>query len=144
MIAEYDHATRSAVSGAIEQLHVHSRRLNVTECGCDKDAAQHCSCDQRPIFMNTRGRHGRQGTQGTLMRALAKLVNTNPVDLICCLLALISNDSVDQLVKFNKMLNGPRSSSNGNNIYLKNLLRNHAKFYIILEMLRCTRDRNLQ
>lgn len=99
-------------SGAVEQLRVHSRRLNVPvfERGYDKDAAGIAS--EAISFAKTNkfdvvlvDTAGRMQDKEPLMRALAKLVNTNPVDLVLFVgEALVGNDGVDQLVKFNKAL----------------------------------------
>lgn len=99
-------------SGAVEQLRVHSRRLDVPvfERGYDKDAAGIAA--EAIAFAKTNkfdvvlvDTAGRMQDKEPLMRALAKLVNTNPVDLVLFVgEALVGNDGVDQLVKFNKAL----------------------------------------
>lgn len=99
-------------SGAVEQLLVHSRRLDVPvfDRGYGKDAAgiaaeaiAHAK-DQKydVVLVDTAGR---MQDNKPLMVALAKLVNTNPVDLVLFVgEALVGNDGVDQLVKFNEAL----------------------------------------
>ncbi len=98
-------------SGAVEQLRVHSRRLGVPvfERGYGKDAAAiaaeaiaFAKGQYDVVLVDTAGR---MQDNEPLMRALAKLVNVNPVDLVLFVgEALVGNDGVDQLVKFNKAL----------------------------------------
>ncbi|EAL68875.1 signal recognition particle receptor alpha subunit [Dictyostelium discoideum AX4] len=99
-------------SGAIEQLKTHADRLNVHlfERGYSKDAA---SVAQDAIaFAKDTGYDvvlidttGRMQNNEPLMKALSKLVNQNNVDLVLFVgEALVGNDGVDQLTKFDKSL----------------------------------------
>ncbi|GAM19573.1 hypothetical protein SAMD00019534_027480, partial [Acytostelium subglobosum LB1] len=99
-------------SGAIEQLKTHAERLNVEvfERGYGKDAAaiageaiQHArETDHDVVLIDTTGR---MQNNEPLMRALSKLVNQNTIDLVLFVgEALVGNDGVDQLVKFDKSL----------------------------------------
>eukprot|EP00026_Physarum_polycephalum_P005169 Phypoly_transcript_05199.p1 GENE.Phypoly_transcript_05199~~Phypoly_transcript_05199.p1 ORF type:complete len:609 (+),score=172.80 Phypoly_transcript_05199:71-1897(+) len=99
-------------SGAVEQLRVHSRRLDVPvyDRGYGKDAAgiaaeaiSYAKDNNFDVVMVDTA--GRMQDNKPLMVALAKLVNTNPVDLVLFVgEALVGNDGVDQLVKFNEAL----------------------------------------
>lgn len=104
-------------SAAIEQLMVHARNLDVElfHCGYGKsggkdDPASVCKqAIQKAtkegydvVVVDTAGRM--QGNQVS-MKELAKLVGTNDPDLVLFVgEALVGNDSVDQLVRFNQGL----------------------------------------
>jgi signal recognition particle receptor subunit alpha len=99
-------------SGAVEQLRVHCDRLKVQlfERGYGKDAAgiamdaiNYAKDNKFDVVMIDTA--GRMQDNEPLMRALAKLVTMNKVDLVLFVgEALVGNDGVDQLVKFNKAL----------------------------------------
>eukprot|EP01103_Thecamoeba_quadrilineata_P013220 TRINITY_DN3600_c0_g1_i1.p1 TRINITY_DN3600_c0_g1~~TRINITY_DN3600_c0_g1_i1.p1 ORF type:complete len:636 (+),score=152.31 TRINITY_DN3600_c0_g1_i1:25-1908(+) len=99
-------------SGAIEQLQVHSKRLNVPlyNRGYGKDPAGVAKEGIR--LAKDRGDNvvlidtaGRMQDNLPLMQALAKLVQVNNPDLIVFVgEALVGNDAVDQLTKYNKSL----------------------------------------
>jgi len=105
-------------AGAVEQLKTHCRRLEATtgvnvplfERGYEKDpaavamegmrAAKKAGCDV--LLVDTAGR---MQDNKPLMEALSKLIDVNNPDL--CLFvgeALVGNDAVDQLKKFNQWL----------------------------------------
>ena len=99
-------------AGAVEQLRTHCKRLGVPlfERGYEKDpanvaaeaikAAARQKCDV--VLVDTAGR---MQDNEPLMRALAKLINTNEPDLVLFVgEALVGNDAVDQLTKFNERL----------------------------------------
>ena len=99
-------------AGAVEQLRTHCKRLNVPlfERGYEKDpanvaaeaikAASRQKCDV--VLVDTAGR---MQDNEPLMRALAKLINVNEPDLVLFVgEALVGNDAVDQLSKFNERL----------------------------------------
>lgn len=99
-------------SGAVEQLKTHCARLNVPlyERGYEKDpakvafegakAAQRAGCDV--LLVDTAGR---MQDNEPLMRALSNLINLNQPDLVLFVgEALVGNDAVDQLTKFNRRL----------------------------------------
>ena len=99
-------------AGAVEQLRTHCKRLGVPlfERGYEKDpanvaaeaikAAARQKCDV--VLVDTAGR---MQDNEPLMRALAKLINTNEPDLVLFVgEALVGNDAVDQLSKFNERL----------------------------------------
>ena len=99
-------------SGAVEQVRVHSQRLGLSlyARGYEKDpakvageairAAQKEGCDV--VLVDTAGR---MQNNEPLMRAIASLVSMNNPDLVLFVgEALAGNDSVDQLVHFNKAL----------------------------------------
>jgi signal recognition particle receptor subunit alpha len=99
-------------SGAVEQLKTHCARLNVPlfERGYEKDpakvafegakAAQRAGVDV--LLVDTAGR---MQDNEPLMRALSNLINLNQPDLVLFVgEALVGNDAVDQLSKFNKRL----------------------------------------
>ncbi|EFA77080.1 signal recognition particle receptor alpha subunit [Heterostelium album PN500] len=99
-------------SGAIEQLKTHAERLNVEvfERGYGKDAASIAgeaidyarATNHDVVLIDTTGR---MQNNEPLMRALSKLVNQNTIDLVLFVgEALVGNDGVDQLVKFDKSL----------------------------------------
>jgi signal recognition particle receptor subunit alpha len=99
-------------SGAIEQLKTHATFLGIPlyERGYNKDAAA-VAMDgisrakregQNVILIDTAGR---MQDNEPLMRALSKLINTNAPDLVLFVgEALVGNDAVDQLTKFNRCL----------------------------------------
>ncbi|GLT66457.1 hypothetical protein SLA2020_388220 [Shorea laevis] len=78
-------------SGAVEQLRTHARRLQeATSNGSDV------------VLVDTAGR---MQDNEPLMRALSKLINLNNPDLVLFVgEALVGNDAVDQLSKFNQKL----------------------------------------
>ncbi|KAK9815382.1 hypothetical protein WJX72_002707 [[Myrmecia] bisecta] len=99
-------------SGAVEQLRTHCTRLQVPlyERGYEKDpakvafeaikAAERNGCDV--VMVDTAGR---MQDNEPLMRALANLINLNNPDLVLFVgEALVGNDAVDQLTKFNQRL----------------------------------------
>lgn len=99
-------------SGAIEQLRTHAKALGVTvyDRGYNRDAAsvakfaiaQAAAEGQDVILVDTAGR---MQDNHPLMVSLAKLITVNNPDLILFVgEALVGNDSVDQLVKFNRCL----------------------------------------
>jgi signal recognition particle receptor subunit alpha len=99
-------------SGAVEQLAVHCRNLDVPlfQQGYGNDAAtiaqfavkQAAKDGQEVVLIDTAGR---MQDNERLMQALAKLVSVNRPDLILFVgEALAGNDSVDQLTKFNQAL----------------------------------------
>eukprot|EP00741_Cyanophora_paradoxa_P001760 tig00000073_g1707.t1 len=99
-------------SGAVEQLKVHSRKLGVPlfERGYGKDAAAIAqsaiaSAKESGVDCVLVDTAGRMQDNEPLMRALAKLVHQNKPDLILFVgEALVGNDAVDQLTKFNQSL----------------------------------------
>lgn len=99
-------------SGAIEQLRTHAKALGVTVYarGYNKDAAsvaqfaiqQAQSEGQDVMLVDTAGR---MQDNHPLMVSLAKLITVNSPDLILFVgEALVGNDAVDQLTKFNRCL----------------------------------------
>jgi len=99
-------------SGAVEQLRTHARRLNIDifERGYEKDpavVAREAIHDakrkkQDVVLVDTAGR---MQDNEPLMRALSKLINMNDPDLVLFVgEALVGNDGVDQLTKFNQKL----------------------------------------
>jgi len=99
-------------AGAVEQLRTHAQRLQVPlyERGYEKDAAkvayeacrqaERDSCDV--LLVDTAGR---MQDNDPLMRALTNLINVNHPDLVLFVgEALVGNDAVDQLTKFNQRL----------------------------------------
>lgn len=99
-------------SGAVEQLKTHCARLQVPlyERGYEKDpakvafeaskAAQRAGIDV--LLVDTAGR---MQDNEPLMRALSNLINLNQPDLVLFVgEALVGNDAVDQLTKFNQRL----------------------------------------
>lgn len=99
-------------AGAVEQLRTHCKRLGVPlfERGYEKDpanvaseaikAAGRMGCDA--VLVDTAGR---MQDNEPLMRALSKLINMNDPDLTLFVgEALVGNDAVDQLSKFNERL----------------------------------------
>jgi len=99
-------------SGAIEQLrtHAHCLKIPIYERGYNKDAASVAMEGIRAAKKENRDvvlidTAGRMQDNDPLMKALAKLVNTNKPDLVLFVgEALVGNDGVDQLVKFNRSL----------------------------------------
>ena len=107
-------------AGAVEQLRTHCKRLGVPlfERGYEKDPANVASeaikaatrqkCDV--VLVDTAGR---MQDNEPLMRALAKLINQNEPDLVLFVgEALVGNDAVDQLSKFNERLSDLSSVQN--------------------------------
>ncbi|KAI3954370.1 hypothetical protein MKW92_028730 [Papaver armeniacum] len=99
-------------SGAVEQLRTHARRLQIPifEKGYEKDpaiVAKQAIQEARRngydvVLVDTAGR---MQDNEPLMRALSKLVSLNSPDLVLFVgEALVGNDSVDQLSKFNQKL----------------------------------------
>ncbi|KAK9947332.1 hypothetical protein M0R45_002963 [Rubus argutus] len=99
-------------SGAVEQLRTHARRLQIPifEKGYEKDPAvvakeaiqeaTHNGSDV--VLVDTAGR---MQDNEPLMRALSKLIYINSPDLVLFVgEALVGNDAVDQLSKFNQKL----------------------------------------
>ncbi|KAK8447048.1 hypothetical protein SEVIR_9G580400v4 [Setaria viridis] len=100
-------------SGAVEQLRTHARRLQVIpifEKGYEKDPAvvareaiQEASRNKSDVVLVDTA--GRMQDNEPLMRALSKLINLNSPDLVLFVgEALVGNDAVDQLTKFNQKL----------------------------------------
>eukprot|EP00253_Pinus_taeda_P000481 PITA_00481 len=107
-------------SGAVEQLRTHARRLQVPifEKGYEKDPAivakeaiqEACRNKSDVVLVDTAGR---MQDNEPLMRALSKLININSPDLILFVgEALVGNDAVDQLTKFNQKLADLSNSAN--------------------------------
>jgi signal recognition particle receptor subunit alpha len=99
-------------SGAIEQLKTHASALDVTlyQSGYNKDAAAVATYGIRQAqkdgtdvcLIDTAGR---MQDNEPLMRALSKLIIVNNPDLVLFVgEALVGNDGVDQLTKFNEAL----------------------------------------
>eukprot|EP00210_Caulerpa_lentillifera_P001545 g1483.t1 len=99
-------------AGAVEQLRTHCQRLKIPlfERGYEKDPAkvafeatreaQNQGCDV--LLVDTAGR---MQDNEPLMRALSNLINLNEPDLVLFVgEALVGNDAVDQLTKFNQRL----------------------------------------
>jgi signal recognition particle receptor subunit alpha len=98
-------------SGAVEQLRTHCDCLGVDlfERGYAKDPAQVAGAGVKHaqdngydcLLIDTAGR---MQNNEPLMRALAKLVSQNPIDLTLFVgEALVGNDGIDQLNLFNKV-----------------------------------------
>eukprot|EP00245_Coleochaete_scutata_P009433 TRINITY_DN309_c0_g1_i2.p1 TRINITY_DN309_c0_g1~~TRINITY_DN309_c0_g1_i2.p1 ORF type:complete len:585 (-),score=135.53 TRINITY_DN309_c0_g1_i2:132-1886(-) len=98
-------------SGAVEQLRTHGRRLQIPvfERGYEKDPAavakeairEAARTNQDVVLVDTAGR---MQDNEPLMRALAKLISINKPDLVLFVgEALVGNDAVDQLSKFNQV-----------------------------------------
>merc|ERR1719392_56070 len=124
-------------AGAVEQLRTHTRRLNslhpaeqnkgkqmvqLYEKGYGKDAAgiameainyaRDCSIDV--VLVDTAGR---MQDNEPLMRALSKLISVNAPDLVLFVgEALVGNEAIDQLVKFNAALADHSASDNPHTI----------------------------
>lgn len=107
-------------SGAVEQLGVHARALGVPlfQQGYGKDSS--AIAKQSIVKAKSDGidvvlidTAGRMQDNEPLMQALAKLIKVNSPDLILFVgEALVGNDSVDQLTKFNRALEEFGDSSN--------------------------------
>lgn len=99
-------------SGAVEQLKTHASRLDVPvfEKGYNKDAASVALeavkyASQTGFDVVLVDTAGRMQDNEPLMRSLSKLVNLNNPDLVLFVgEALVGNDSIDQVTKFNKAL----------------------------------------
>lgn len=99
-------------SGAVEQLRTHARRLQIPifEKGYEKDPAvvakeaiQEATRNKSDVVLVDTA--GRMQDNEPLMRALSKLINLNSPDLVLFVgEALVGNDAVDQLTKFNQKL----------------------------------------
>lgn len=99
-------------SGAVEQLRIHSSRLQVPlfERGYEKDpavvaadAAKQAKLNNIDVLLVDTA--GRMQDNEPLMRSLARLVSMNKPDLVLFVgEALVGNDAVDQLCKFNERL----------------------------------------
>ncbi|XP_048532869.1 signal recognition particle receptor subunit alpha [Triticum urartu] len=99
-------------SGAVEQLRTHARRLEIPifEKGYEKDPAvvakeaiQEATRNKSDVVLVDTA--GRMQDNEPLMRALSKLINLNKPDLVLFVgEALVGNDAVDQLNKFNQKL----------------------------------------
>uniref|UniRef100_A0A915HW21 SRP54-type proteins GTP-binding domain-containing protein n=1 Tax=Romanomermis culicivorax TaxID=13658 RepID=A0A915HW21_ROMCU len=105
-------------AGAVEQLRTHTRHLNALHPGCvqlyeqgyGKDAAGVAA--QAINYASENGHDvvlidtaGRMQDNEPLMRALAKLIRVNAPDLVLFVgEALVGNEAVDQLTKFNHAL----------------------------------------
>uniref|UniRef100_A0A7S1YKR2 SRP54-type proteins GTP-binding domain-containing protein n=1 Tax=Sexangularia sp. CB-2014 TaxID=1486929 RepID=A0A7S1YKR2_9EUKA len=99
-------------SGAVEQLKVHARALNVTVFseGYNKDAATVAKNAIRKakeshfdvVLVDTAGR---MQTNAPLMQSLAKLVSTNRPDLVMFVgEALVGNEAVAQITSFSRAM----------------------------------------
>lgn len=99
-------------AGAVEQLKTHSRCLEVPlfERGYGKDpsdvakaAIQHAREKNHDVVLVDTA--GRMQDNEPLMRSLAKLVHVNAPDLVLFVgEALVGNDAIDQVTKFNRSL----------------------------------------
>ncbi|WOH02805.1 hypothetical protein DCAR_0522195 [Daucus carota subsp. sativus] len=99
-------------AGAVEQLRTHARRLQIPifEKGYEKDPAvvakeaiQEASRNGSDVVLVDTA--GRMQDNEPLMRALSKLIYVNSPDLVLFVgEALVGNDAVDQLSKFNQKL----------------------------------------
>ncbi|KAG4100047.1 SRP54-domain-containing protein [Neocallimastix lanati (nom. inval.)] len=106
-------------SGAVEQLRVHARNLRALEENAEvdlfergygkdsaaiaKDAINYASLNNYDVVLIDTA--GRMQDNEPLMRALAKLVTVNDPDKIIFVgEALVGNEAVDQLTKFNQSL----------------------------------------
>jgi signal recognition particle receptor subunit alpha len=99
-------------AGAVEQLKTHAARLQVPlyERGYEKDPAKVAAeairvaeRDGRDVVLVDTA--GRMQDNEPLMRALSNLIALNQPDLVLFVgEALVGNDAVDQLVKFNRSL----------------------------------------
>jgi len=121
-------------AGAVEQLRTHVRRLNslypvaegtnakptveLYEKGYGKDAAgiameavNHARSSKIDVVLVDTA--GRMQDNEPLMRSLAKLITVNDPDLVLFVgEALVGNEAVDQLVKFNQALSDYSSQNN--------------------------------
>ncbi|CAD6191885.1 unnamed protein product [Caenorhabditis auriculariae] len=105
-------------AGAVEQLRTHTRHLNALhpnsvqlyEQGYGKDSAGLAAAaikiaSERAIDVVLVDTAGRMQDNEPLMRELAKLIRVNEPDLVLFVgEALVGNEAVDQLVKFNEAL----------------------------------------
>uniref|UniRef100_A0A1I8A4P7 SRP54 domain-containing protein n=1 Tax=Steinernema glaseri TaxID=37863 RepID=A0A1I8A4P7_9BILA len=105
-------------AGAVEQLRTHTRNINALhpnsvqlyEQGYGKDpsslaASAIAIAAEREIDVVLVDTAGRMQDNEPLMRALSKLINVNKPDLVLFVgEALVGNEAVDQLVKFNQAL----------------------------------------
>nr|KAJ3422027.1 hypothetical protein HK105_001473 [Polyrhizophydium stewartii] len=106
-------------SGAVEQLRVHARNLKALEegavvdlfdkgygkdpAGIAKEAIAHATAERYDVVLVDTA--GRMQDNEPLMRALAKLIAVNSPDKIVFVgEALVGNEAVDQLSKFNQAL----------------------------------------
>ncbi|CAH9092498.1 unnamed protein product [Cuscuta europaea] len=107
-------------SGAVEQLRTHARRLQIPiyEKGYEKDPAivakeaihEASRNGSDVVLVDTAGR---MQDNEPLMRALSKLIYVNSPDLVLFVgEALVGNDAVDQLTKFNQKLGDLSPSPN--------------------------------
>uniref|UniRef100_A0A5B6YW73 SRP54-type proteins GTP-binding domain-containing protein n=1 Tax=Davidia involucrata TaxID=16924 RepID=A0A5B6YW73_DAVIN len=107
-------------SGAVEQLRTHARRLQIPifEKGYEKDPAivakeaiQEATRNGSDVVLVDTA--GRMQDNEPLMRALSKLISINNPDLVLFVgEALVGNDAVDQLSKFNQKLADLSTSPN--------------------------------
>ncbi|XP_052199157.1 uncharacterized protein LOC127806131 [Diospyros lotus] len=107
-------------SGAVEQLRTHARRLQIPifEKGYEKDPAivakeaiQEATRNGSDVVLVDTA--GRMQDNEPLMRALSKLIDLNSPDLVLFVgEALVGNDAVDQLSKFNQRLADLSTSPN--------------------------------
>jgi len=107
-------------SGAVEQLKVHARNLDIPlfEQGYNKDAAsvavngvKHAAKNGIDVVLIDTA--GRMQNNEPLMRQLTKLIANNRPDLILFVgEALVGNDGTDQLVHFDKALKDYSDSAN--------------------------------
>ncbi|PHT42375.1 hypothetical protein CQW23_16400 [Capsicum baccatum] len=107
-------------SGAVEQLRTHARRLQIPifEKGYEKDPAivakeaiQEANRNGSDVVLVDTA--GRMQDNEPLMRALSKLIYVNSPDLVLFVgEALVGNDAVDQLSKFNQKLGDLSPSPN--------------------------------
>lgn len=99
-------------AGAVEQLKTHCARLQVPlyERGYEKDPAKVAGeaikqAERDGIDVVLVDTAGRMQDNEPLMRALSSLINVNQPNLVLFVgEALVGNDAVDQLVKFNRAL----------------------------------------
>mmetsp|Transcript_5588 Transcript_5588/g.8245 ORF Transcript_5588/g.8245 Transcript_5588/m.8245 type:complete len:595 (+) Transcript_5588:53-1837(+) len=107
-------------SGAVEQLRTHARCLNIRvfERGYNRDAAgvasdaiaQAAMVKDDVVLVDTAGR---MQDNSPLMRALAKLVAVNNPNLVLFVgEALVGNDAVDQVTRFNQALSEYSTAKN--------------------------------
>ncbi|PHU11149.1 hypothetical protein BC332_18079 [Capsicum chinense] len=107
-------------SGAVEQLRTHARRLQIPifEKGYEKDPAIVAKEAIQEAYRNGSDvvlvdTAGRMQDNEPLMRALSKLIYVNSPDLVLFVgEALVGNDAVDQLSKFNQKLGDLSPSPN--------------------------------
>jgi len=99
-------------SGAVEQLNVHCRRLKVElfergyrtdPTSIAMDAIRYAKQQNKEVVLIDTA--GRMQDNEPLMQALSKLVNTVKPDIVLFVgEALVGNDAVDQLTKYNQAL----------------------------------------